>query len=242
MLDVFEDIGGRESIAMLLLEAGAGIDNVDDEGKTALFHAANLGYLGLLRLLLFWGADCYIKAIKNRTPLHAAAEKGHSTIVQCLFEKKIFEVDCKDQADETPLTLAARGTSVAHANVVRNLLENGANAHIKIFGLHTLIFFAVECGNDTSMQYILKDPRVDPDERNIDKLTPLVIAAKNGHENAILMLFEHSAKSIGNNHSYNRTPLSWAADYGLEKAVRRILEFENVEIGNIGKDGWTPLS
>jgi ankyrin repeat protein len=54
---------------------------------------------------------------------------------------------------------------------------------------------------------------------NYGMLTPLVMAAKRGHENAMLLLLEHGAKSVNNVYS-NRTPLSWAAEHGLEKAVK----------------------
>jgi ankyrin repeat protein len=68
---------------------------------------------------------------------------------------------------KTALTLASRVESAAHAEVVRVLLENGADPHMKQSNLCTSIFLAAECGNPTSMQYLLTHSREDPDERKL---------------------------------------------------------------------------
>ena len=52
------------------------------------------------------GADINVKNSSGRTPLHYAADNGHTTIVEYLLTKGA-EINVKNNNDNTPLQLAA---------------------------------------------------------------------------------------------------------------------------------------
>ena len=71
--------GGHVELAMLLLERGANIEEVNDEGYTPLMEAASGGYVEVGRVLLDKGADVNAAPVPSSrdTALTIAADKGH---------------------------------------------------------------------------------------------------------------------------------------------------------------------
>ena len=63
----------------------------------------------------------------GRTPLHAAAKRGHKKTVAVLLNEGAF-VDSRDNEGNTPLHLAA---AAGHEDTVRALLSDGADATIR---------------------------------------------------------------------------------------------------------------
>ncbi|SDT93439.1 Ankyrin repeat-containing protein [Verrucomicrobium sp. GAS474] len=78
---------GKDWDALKTLAAsGEGLDDTDEEGFSALTHAAHRGNLEAARILLDAGADPDVQDAKNTfpTPLSAAAFHGHFSIVKLL--------------------------------------------------------------------------------------------------------------------------------------------------------------
>jgi ankyrin repeat protein len=59
--------GGQEETAQVLLDLGADINAVDDDGMTALIRAARCGHETLVKMLLSRGADPTVKDKKGWT-------------------------------------------------------------------------------------------------------------------------------------------------------------------------------
>ncbi len=75
----------RESVVDLLLETpGIDIDARDDQGATALHHAAARGHTAVAVNLLGHGARRDVPDMEGRTPAIYAEEQGHETLVQVL--------------------------------------------------------------------------------------------------------------------------------------------------------------
>ena len=96
--------GGYPSIANLLLQAGATVDAVDDDGWTALHVAAQGGYLSIVNLLLQAGATVDAVGDGGRTALHFAAYAGKIQVVEALLnagaDKAMNDHDCMTALDE----------------------------------------------------------------------------------------------------------------------------------------------
>ena len=75
---------GYPSIANLLLQAGATVDAVDNDGDTALHCAAYFGKIQVVEALLNAGADKAVKTNYGQTALDLAQEKNHPAIVKLL--------------------------------------------------------------------------------------------------------------------------------------------------------------
>jgi len=80
-------IGGCKEIVELLISRGAGVNAVDDEGKTSLHWACVKGHRDVVEFLIAQGAQIEIKSKKfGYTPLHMAAISSQIDIAQLLLE------------------------------------------------------------------------------------------------------------------------------------------------------------
>ena len=194
-------------VAALLLNYGADVNAVDDDGKTRLFTVSyNLSYkldsvggadaIAILRLLLEHGADVNAVADDGSTPLLAAAG-SNADIVELLLE---HGADVNAVADDgfTPLLAAA----MRNADIVALLLEHGADdVNAVADGGHTPLFAVLDklvnqrAGADdaiTILRLLLEngaDANAVPEGRS----TPLNSAVFSGEARAVALLLKHGA-------------------------------------------------
>lgn len=139
---VLAHTAGVPEIVRLLIEAGANIEVLDNDGKRPLHFAAEWGTVKTVKALLEAGADPNVCDANGLTPLHGAAEFDSTATVKVLIEAGA-DVNAKAHHDWTPLHDAAFWAS---EDTVRLLLDAGAdptarNAHGK-----TPLDRASECG------------------------------------------------------------------------------------------------
>ena len=108
---------GNDDTVQALLEAGAPVDAVCDEGLTPLLAASQHGYTSTCRLLCEHGADVERQASHGVRAIHLAAAEGHTETVQALLEAG---ADADRPTDEgyTPLEFAALHGRVATASLL----------------------------------------------------------------------------------------------------------------------------
>ena len=77
----------RLSVVKVLLELGAEVDRPGSAGQTALYWAAFYGHTATGRALYDAGArPNKANVLQGRTPLHAAANRGHTEMVKNLLD------------------------------------------------------------------------------------------------------------------------------------------------------------
>lgn len=130
----------RVKIVELLLERGANIDGLDEDGSTPLFRAAFFGRTPVVELLLQRGADKEIRCIAGATPLFAAAHQGHADIIKLLLDAGAKKDERRSIDGITPLCVAAHNGCV---EVVELLLGRGANQELEADGGQTPLFAAI---------------------------------------------------------------------------------------------------
>ena len=64
----------------LLLDLGAPVDTVNQEGRTALMEAARLGHVEVVRLLIEAGATTELEDHKGQTARVLAERSGHTEV------------------------------------------------------------------------------------------------------------------------------------------------------------------
>jgi cytohesin len=77
---------GHIEIVRALIDAGADVNKVRDNGMTPLFAAAYKGHGDIVRALIDAGADVNKARDDGATPLFAAAQQGHVEIVRALID------------------------------------------------------------------------------------------------------------------------------------------------------------
>ena len=100
---------GAEEIAVLLLNHGASVSEMDVGGMTCLHLCCQAGHKTCLALILDHGGDDLISSVDlaGNTALHLAAANGHISCVRLLVETAA-DVNVKNYAGLTPYMLSSK--------------------------------------------------------------------------------------------------------------------------------------
>ena len=113
---------GNILVAEVLCRSGADVDDVDEDGETALMRASEDGRLGIVKVLCENGADKEAKAEDDLgTALYRAVSKRHTAVIDLLL-KQGASANARDDNYETPLFYA-----LWDLDIVRTLCAAGAD-------------------------------------------------------------------------------------------------------------------
>ena len=149
-------------------------------------------------------------------------------------------VDLKDRAGRTPLSIAAeRG----YEKVVKLLLErNDVDPNSWDVYQRSPVSYAVEEGHEKIAEVLLKRNDVEADSKDNENKSPLLWAAGIGHKAVVKLLLKRNDVEADSRDEKNRSPLSWAAAEGHEAVVGLLLERDDVDVDSVDTQGMTPLS
>ena len=154
-----------------------------------MFDAAIEGNDILLQGLLAEGVDTNVYYNKGQYPLVLAIECGRDTTARFLIEKANADVLNSCRYAMTPLTLAA---TQGNEDIVRLLLDEGANVNmVNYYGITPLIS-AVWNGNENIIRFLL-DRGADVNRTDHWGYTALMSAACRCRKGAVRLLLDKGA-------------------------------------------------
>ncbi|XP_051530753.1 caskin-2-like isoform X2 [Myxocyprinus asiaticus] len=191
----------------------------DQDGFSALHHAALTGTTDLLSLLLEAQATVDIKDSNGMRPLHYAAWQGKADSVLMLLRAGA-SVNGASQDGQIPLHLAAQ---YGHYEVSEMLLQHQSNPCTVNKVKKTPLDLACEFGRLKVTQLLLNSNMVVALlEGNGRDNTPLHLAARNGHKDIIRLLLKAGIDI--NRTTKAGTALHEAALYGKTEVVKLLLD------------------
>jgi ankyrin repeat protein len=117
-------LGWNESMLLsVLVDGGANVDAVNEDGDTALMLAATEGCTSAVSVLLSVGANVEIVNTNCETALTLAATNGHASIVSALLDASAHVETLLDQRNSALLDAAYSG----HPATVSILLSASAS-------------------------------------------------------------------------------------------------------------------
>ncbi|RYP56591.1 hypothetical protein DL769_009902 [Monosporascus sp. CRB-8-3] len=139
-------------------------------------------------------------------------------------------------SESLTVTSTPTAAEYGHEEVVKLLLENGANPDSDSVMDETPLWKAAGSGYEAVVELPAEwDANPDSESRGTGRI-PLSIAAENGHEAVVQLLLDMGEVDVDLNNMWGQTPLSYAAEQGHEAVVKLFLE-NGVDAGSKDKNG-----
>lgn len=186
-LEKFDDL----HLLQKLVDKGADV-NRKSNGETPLSLATQLNKIKTVALLIKNGADIGQTNDNGDLPLYIAVTKGHDVIAGILAHKSASteqDVNWQNAIGEPLINIAA---SLEYPDVVKMLVDYGANVNATDYMDNTALTIAASKGNDELVKVLL-NAGADVNHQNILGATALTAAVKNGHDSLAKTLAENGA-------------------------------------------------
>ncbi|KAL3926549.1 MAG: hypothetical protein SGPRY_003248 [Prymnesium sp.] len=180
--------GDSKGIKMLL-DAGASVNAQNYCGRTCLHLATSWGNQAVMASLLEAQANTNIADSDGRTCLHFCAITGQMPIAHQLLKVQSTNVNASDRWGGTPLSNAMR---VGHIELAKEFVKFGASLLYKADRAVYELCGAARQGNLNHMELLI-DGGVDPNARDYDNRSCLMLAASTGNLNVVKLLLEKGA-------------------------------------------------
>ncbi|KAF3398131.1 Ankyrin repeat domain-containing protein 50 [Penicillium rolfsii] len=209
----------------------------DEEGYTALHHAASKGHEEVLALLLdSRSTKIDIPSRTQVTPLWLAANHGHDNLVWALAGRQANLEAKESSSKRTPLSQAAGN---GHSAVVSFLVEKGANLEAEDAVGRTPLSWAVTNEHIDTIEVLLeKGASLDCQFVNKGKL--LLWAAQTGHAAITNLLAANPETDLNATDDQGLTALWWAI-LNRHLGIAKILLDREANLEVRDGDDQTPL-
>ncbi len=195
-----------------LIGRGINFDKKDNKGFTPLMYAAMYGYKEMVKVLLLWSSDPFIKDNDGKTAKDLSHQKGHLPVYEYL---KYYEDLIKSKKElEQRVKKRRKGILKAGAGLIglKKLIEKkgseeGFDKKDEKSGQSLIDHVKNNKGKIMALSNFLKNPKVDIDHKsNDDGETALHKAVKNNDIASAKELLENDADPNQQDHK-GRTPL-----------------------------------
>uniref|UniRef100_F6WSN6 Transient receptor potential cation channel subfamily A member 1 n=1 Tax=Monodelphis domestica TaxID=13616 RepID=F6WSN6_MONDO len=232
----------HHELAEYLISMGANIDSIDLEGRSPLLLATSSASWNVVNLLLSKGANVEIKDHYGRNFLHLTVLQpyGLKNLKQEFLQMKHIENLVMDEDIDgcTPLHYACRqGVALSVNNLLRLNVSIGTKSKDNKSPLH----FAANFGRINTCQRLIRDMTDTRllNEGDQNGMTPLHLAAKNGHDKVVKFLLKKGALFLSDYNGW--TALHHASMGGYTQTMKIILDTNVKCTDHVDEEGNTAL-
>ncbi|XP_018420918.1 PREDICTED: histone-lysine N-methyltransferase EHMT1 [Nanorana parkeri] len=202
-----------------------------------LYFSARQGELQKVLMMLVDGIDPNYKMEQHgkRTPLHAAAEMGHTDICHMLVQAGANLDNCSED-QRTPLMDAAENSNL---ETVRYLVRAGALLDPKDSEGSTCLHLASKKGHFDVVKYLLSNEYMDVNCQDDGGWTPMIWATEYKHLELVKLLLSCGA-DINIRDNEENICLHWAAFAGSVEIAEILLE-SKCDLKAVNIHGDSPL-
>ncbi|KAJ6178059.1 hypothetical protein N7519_008520 [Penicillium mononematosum] len=244
---------GLDECILDLLTDKSVIDDIDDDGQTALHWAARNERISTVELLLQHGSRLNLVDKEGKGAIHHAINKGEARLLRVLGDNGA-NLELADNRGQTPLLNAVETMAVEATQI---LLEMGAEVGALNLMKQNVLHLAALGGKDDALQVITllfsHNGCPSPGVTDLDNMTPLHYAVAKGHQKLAKLLLQNGADinfgiqrncagyPMGNHHNtWGLTPLHFAALAGSSTMTKFLLS-EGADVNARCQYGDTPL-
>ena len=172
-------LAGAGKVAEIRAMLAQGVDpnvRIIEGYITALHSAVEHNQLDVIQVLIENGADINAETSNGTTPLIAAARAGNENVIKLLHSYKVA-LDHRTQSGNTALGLAAYSVPI-RPNIVRLLMELGANPNISDNSGRTPLHWVAQDANVEMVSLLISNPKTLLSEIDNFGWTPLYYAKR----------------------------------------------------------------
>ncbi|KAK1840600.1 Ankyrin repeat domain-containing protein 50-like protein 3 [Colletotrichum chrysophilum] len=168
---------------------------------------------------MFWQTNYQYQSRDGLNSVHLAALNGHDEVLLRLLPSDNDALNSRDNAGRTPLIW---GSSEGHDNIVRMLLDKGADVNAQGGRYGNALQAASFKGHDKIVQMLL-DKDADVNAQGGDYVNALYIASEEGHDDIVQMLLNKGADVNAHGGEYGNA-LQAASQGGHNNIVQMLLD------------------
>lgn len=225
---------GLDEIVLLLLHAGAKINQTDSMGRTALHVASRHGFIRTCTNLLDNGSSVNLVDDSGRLPAHHAADIGHDKLLRLLL-KKGSDILMADNNGKTMLLLAAEKGHEEAVAMLLNPEQVDIDVDVADSIGRTALHYAVVSGNSNIVSRLLIAGGAYIDAADCSGLMPLHLAASKAADIIIAELLKNNP-GVNLQDEKGKTPLHHA----LMTRYPSLLD-HGTNINQVDNDRMTPI-
>ncbi|XP_067653296.1 ankyrin repeat domain-containing protein 50-like [Haliotis asinina] len=168
--------------------------------------------------------------------LQAACLGGNIQLVKYVLSQNNLDINIRMPCWKTPLMLAAEN---GHNDVVELLVDKGADVSLKVKTGDNVLHIACYGGHLDVVKYLLSLNSIKINRRGRKKMTPVMVAASQGHKEVVELLVKRGADlSL---RAQMGSILHTACSRGHFDVVKYLLSLNSVDINSRGVSNRTPV-